>query len=58
MQMSVRLGSLVALALGVGLEGAEVALPEPAAGSGVGVVRVVWDKLVAEVANYLGMGSR
>jgi len=57
-QMSVKLGSLVALALGVGLVGAEVVLPEPAAGSGVGVVRMVWDKLVAEVANYLGMGCR
>ena len=55
-QMFARFGSFVALALGVGLEEVEVVLPEPAAGSGVGVVRVVWDKLVAEVANYLGMG--
>ena len=58
MQMFVRFGSFVALALGVGLEEAEVVLPEPAVDSEVGVVRVVWDKLVAEVANYLGMGSR
>ena len=57
-QMSTRLGSLEAPVLGVGLEEVEVVLPEPAAGSGVGVVRVVWDKLVAEVANYLGMGCR
>ena len=56
--MFARFGSFVALALGVGLEEVEVVLPEPAAGSGVGVVRVVWDKLVAEVANYLGMDCR
>ena len=45
MQMSTRLGSLVALALGVGLEGAEVGI-------------AVWDKLVAEAADCLGMGCR
>ena len=44
-QMSARLGSLVALALGVGLEGAEVALPEPAVGSGVEVGIAVWISL-------------
>ena len=57
-QMSARLGSLVALALGMGLEGAEVALPEPAAGSEAGIVRAVWGKLVAEEASCLGMGCR
>ena len=51
-QMSVRLGSLVALALGVGLEGAEVALPEPAAGSEAEV------GIEAEGASCLGMGCR
>ena len=51
-------GSLGALALGVGLEEVEVVLPEPAVGLEVGVRRVVWGKLVAEVANYLGMGCR
>ena len=56
--MSARLGSLVALALGVGLEGAEVALPEPAVGSGVEVGIAVWDKLVAEEASCLGMDCR
>ena len=56
--MSARLGSLVALALGVGLEGAEVALPEPAAGSEAEVGIAVWDKLVAEEASCLGMGCR
>ena len=56
--MFVRFGSLVALALGVGLEEVEVVLPGPDVGSEVGVVRVVWGKLVAEVANYLGMGCR
>ena len=56
--MSVRLGSLVALALGMGLEGVEVALPEPAAGSGAEVGIAVWDKLVAEEASCLGMGCR
>ena len=57
-QMSAKLGSLVALALGVDLEGAEVALPEPAAGSEVEVRRAVLGKLVAEGANCLGMGCR
>ena len=56
--MPAKLGSFVALALGVGLEEAEVALPEPAAGSEVGVVRAVWGKLVAEEASCLGMGCR
>ena len=56
--MSARLGSLVALALGVGLEGAEVALREPAACSEAEVGIAVWDKLVAEVASCLGMGCR
>ena len=51
-------GSLGALALGVGLEEVEVVLPGPDVGSEVGVVRVVWGKLVAEVANYLGMSCR
>ena len=55
-QMSARLGSLVALALGVGLEEAEVALPKPAAGSEVEVRRAILGKLVAEGANCLGMG--
>ena len=58
MQMFVRFGSFVALALGVGLDEVEVVLPRPAVGSEVGVVRVVWGKLVAEVANYFGMGCR
>ena len=58
MQMSARLGSLVALALGVGLEGVEVILPEPAVGSEVEVRRAVWGKLVAEGGNCLGMGYR
>ena len=57
-RMSVKLGSLVALALGVGLEEAEVALPEPAAGSEVEVRRVVLGKLVAEGASCLGTGYR
>jgi len=57
-QMFARFGSFVALALGVGLEEVEVVLPGPAVGAEVGVVRVVWGKLVAEVANYLGMGCR
>ena len=56
--MSARLGSLVALAMRVGLEGAEVALPEPVGGSEVEVRRAVWGKLVAEGANCLGMGYR
>ena len=58
MQMSARLGSLVALALGVGLEEAVVALSEPAAGSEVEVRIVVFGKLVAEAASCLGMGCR
>ena len=57
-QMSARLGSLVALALGVGLEEVEVVLPEPAVGSEVGVRRVVRGKLVAEGASCLGTGYR
>ena len=60
--MAVRLfgefGSLGALALGVGLEEVEVVLPEPAVGLEVGVRRVVWGKLVAEGASYLGTGYR
>ena len=51
-------GSLEALVLGVGLEGVEVILPEPAVGSEVEVRRAVWGKLVAEGANCLGMGCR
>ena len=58
MQMSTRLGSLEAPILGVGLEEAEVALPEPAAGSEAEVRRAVWVKLVAEAASCLGMGCR
>ena len=58
MQLFGEFGSLEALALGVGLEGAEVVLPEPAVGSKVEVRRVVWGKLVAEGANCLGMGCR
>ena len=57
-QMFASFGSFVALALGVGLEEAEVVLPEPAAGSEAGVGIVVWDKLVAEAASCLGMGCR
>ena len=57
-QMFVRFGSFVALALGVGLEEAEVVLPEPVGGSEVEVRRAVWGKLVAEGANCLGMGYR
>ena len=56
--MSAKLGSLVALALGVGLEEAEVALPEPAAGSEAEVKIAVWGKLVAEAASCLGMCCR
>ena len=56
--MSARFGSFVALALGVGLKEAEVALPEPTAGSEAGIVRAVWGKLVAEEASCLGMGCR
>jgi len=51
-------GSLEALALGVGLEGVEIILPEPAVGSEVEVRRAVLGKLVAEGANCLGMGCR
>ena len=51
-------GSLGDLALGVGLEEAEVVLPEPVGGSEVGVRRAVCGKLVAEGANCLGMGCR
>ena len=57
-QMSAKLGSLVALALEVGLEEVGVALPEPAAGSEAEVRVAAWDKLVAEVASYLGMGYK
>ena len=56
--MSARLGSLEAPALGVGLEEAEVALPEPAAGLEVEVRRAVLGKLVAEGASCLGTGYR
>ena len=56
--MSAKLGSLVALALGVGLEEAEVALPEPAAGSEAEVKIAVWGKLVAEGASCLGTSYR
>ena len=56
-QMSAKFGSFVAIALG-GLEVAEVALPEPAAGSEAEVRRAVWVKLVAEAASCLGMGCR
>ena len=56
--MSARLGSLEAPSLAVGLEEAEVALPEPAAGLGAEVGIAVWDKLVAEEASCLGMGCR
>ena len=57
-RISAKLGSLVALALGVGLDEVEVVLPRPAVGSEVGVVRVVWGKLVAEGASCLGTGYR
>ena len=56
--MSAKLGSLVALALEVGLEEVGVALPEPAAGLEVEVRRAVLGKLVAKGGNYLGMGCR
>ena len=56
--MSAKLGSLAAPALGVGPEEAEVALPEPTAGSEVEVRRAVLGKLVAKGGNYLGMGCR
>ena len=56
MQMSARLGSLVALDLGVGLEGAEVALPEPAAGSEAKVGIAACGKLVAEGGQLFGYG--
>ena len=57
-RMSARLRSLVALALGVGLEEVGAVLPEPAVGSKVEVRRVVWGKLVAERASYLDTGYR
>jgi len=53
-QMFAKLVSLVVLVL----EEAEVALPEPAAGSGAEVGIAVWGKLVAEAASCLGMGCR
>ena len=56
--MSARLGSLVALALGVGLEEVVAVLPEPAAGSEAEVGIAAWGKLVAEGASCLGMGCR
>ena len=56
--MSAKHGSLVALALEVGLEEAEVALPEPATGSEAEVGGAVSGKLVAEEASCLGMGCR
>ena len=56
--MSAKHGSLVALALEVGLEEAEVALPEPAAGSEAEVGISVWDKLVAQEVSCLCMGCR
>ena len=56
--MSAKLGSLAALVLGVGLEEAEVALPEPAAGSEAEVGIAAWGKLVAEGASCLGLGCR
>ena len=58
MQLFGEFGSLGVLALGVGLEEAEVVLPEPVGGSEVEVRRAVWGKLVAEGANCLGMGYR
>ena len=57
-QMFAKLVSLVVLVLEEGLEEAEVALPEPAAGLEVEVRRAVLGKLVAEGANCLGMGCR
>ena len=57
-QMSARLGSLVALALGVGLEEVVAVLPELAIGSKVEVRVGAWDKLVAEAASCLGMCCR
>ena len=56
--MSARLGSLVALALGVGLDEVVAVLPEPAIGSKVEVRVGAWDKLVVEAANCLGMCCR
>ena len=58
MQMFAKLVSLVVLVLEEGLEEAEVALPEPAAGSGAEVRVAAWDKLVAEAASCLGMCCR
>ena len=56
--MSARLGSLVALALGVGLEEVVAVLPELAIGSKVEVRVGAWDKLVAEAASCLVMCCR
>ena len=53
-QMSARFGSFVALALGLGLKEAEVALPEPAAGSEAKVGIAAWGKLVAEGGQLFG----
>ena len=47
-QMSAKLGSLAALVLGVGLEEAEVALPEPAAGSEAEVRIAVWGNVTEQ----------
>ena len=47
-QMSARFGSFVALALGVGLKEAEVALPEPAAGSEAEVRIAVWGNVTEQ----------
>ena len=58
MQLFGEFGSLEALALGVGLEGVEIILHEPAVGSEVEVRRAAWGKMVAEGANCLGMGCR
>ena len=57
-RMSAKLGSLVALALGVGLEEVVAVLPEPAIGSKVEIRVGAWDKLVAEAASCLGMCCR
>ena len=56
--MSAKLGSLVSLALEVGLEEVGVALPEPAAGSKAKVRVTAWDKLVVEAASCLGICCR
>ena len=57
-QMFAKLVSLVVLVLEEGLEEAEVALPEPAAGSKAKVRVTAWDKLVVEAASCLGMYCR